>query len=65
MATSGATQALHLISHVLFDPGDIVFVENPTYFIATKIFQLDAGLKLKTGTCYIHCIPPRCDDDAM
>ncbi len=26
-----------------------MFVENPTYFIATKIFEYDAGLKLKGG----------------
>ena len=47
-ATAGATQALHLISHLLFSEGDLVFVEDPTYFLAMKMFE-DAGLKIKGG----------------
>ena len=49
IATAGATQGLHAISHLLFSPGDIVFVENPTYFVATKIFLQDAEFKVKEG----------------
>lgn len=49
IATAGATQGLHVISHLLFSTGDIVFVENPTYFVATKIFLTDAGFKVKSG----------------
>ena len=52
IATAGATQCLHMISHLMFSPGDIVFVENPTYFVATKIFLTDNGFKVKSGkTC--------------
>lgn len=47
VATAGATQGLHLLSHILFSPGDIVFVEDPTYFLATEIFQSDANLNVK------------------
>ena len=39
---------LHLLSHLLFSPGDLVFVEDPTYFLAMKMFE-DAGLKVKGG----------------
>jgi len=49
MATSGATNGLHMIAHLLFSPGDIAFVENPTYFLANTIFKEDAGLELKGG----------------
>ncbi len=49
MATSGATHGLHMIAHLLFAPGDIAFVENPTYFLANTLFQNDAGLVVKGG----------------
>ena len=49
IATAGATQGLHLLSHLLFSPGDIVFVENPTFFLANTIFESDAGLRLIGG----------------
>lgn len=49
MATSGATHGLHMIAHLLFSPGDIAFVENPTYFLANTMFKEDAGLVLKGG----------------
>ena len=49
MATSGATNGLHTIAHLLFSPGDIAFVENPTYFLANTMFKDDAGLVVKGG----------------
>ena len=49
IATAGATQGLHLIAHLLFLPGDIVFVEDPTYFLATKVFLRDAELRMEAG----------------
>ena len=36
---------LSLLSHMLFSAGDLVFVEDPTYFLAKKIFD-DAGMKI-------------------
>ena len=49
IATAGATHGLHTISHLLFSPGDIVFVENPTYFIATTVFRSDNDFNVKSG----------------
>ncbi len=44
-ATAGATQGLNLLSHMLFSEGDLAFVEDPTYFLAMKMFN-DAGMKV-------------------
>ena len=38
--TTGAQQALDLLSRVTLDPGDIVFVERPTYAMALQTFNL-------------------------
>ena len=45
LVTSGATQGLSMLSTLLFSPGDLAFVEDPTYFIALRMLKLDAGLK--------------------
>ncbi len=45
MATGGASQALALLAGALAKPGDVVLVEEPTYFLAHQIFA-DAGLKV-------------------
>lgn len=45
MATGGATQALQLVASRLARPGDVVLVEEPTYFLAQQIFE-DAGLRV-------------------
>lgn len=47
-ATAGATQGLNLLSHMLFSEGDLAFVEDPTYFLAMKMFD-DAGMKVIGG----------------
>jgi DNA-binding transcriptional MocR family regulator len=43
--TAGNSQALDLVSTVFAKPGDTVFVEEPSYFLAFQIFR-DHGLKL-------------------
>ena len=43
--TSGVSSALDLICTLYTQPGDVIFVEEPTYFLALRIFQ-DHGLKI-------------------
>ena len=43
--TGGNSQALDLVSLVFAKPGDTVFVEEPSYFLAFQIFR-DRGLKI-------------------
>ena len=43
--TSGASSALDLICTLFTRPGDVILVEEPTYFLALRIFQ-DHGLKI-------------------
>lgn len=43
--TSGASTALDLICTLYTRPGDVIFVEEPTYFLALRIFQ-DHGLRV-------------------
>jgi DNA-binding transcriptional MocR family regulator len=43
--TNGASMGLHLICMLFTKPGDTVFVEEPTYFLALRIFA-DHDLKL-------------------
>lgn len=37
--TNGSQQALHLAMQTLCDPGDIILVESPTYFVFLEILQ--------------------------
>lgn len=37
--TNGSQQLLHLVADVLVDPGDIVLVEDPTYFVFMGVLQ--------------------------
>lgn len=39
MITNGSQQGLDLIARTLFDPGDVVIVEAPTYFGAVQAFD--------------------------
>jgi 2-aminoadipate transaminase len=39
LVTNGSQQGLDLVSRALFDPGDIVVVEGPTYFGALQAFD--------------------------
>ncbi len=43
--TSGASAALDLICTLYTRPGDVIFVEEPTYFLALRIFA-DHGLRV-------------------
>ena len=45
MVTTGVSGALDLICTVFTQPGDVVFVEEPTYFLAPRIFA-DHGLRI-------------------
>jgi DNA-binding transcriptional MocR family regulator len=38
-----------MLTITMFKPGDYVFVEDPTYFIAIKIFRDDLGLNVISG----------------
>ena len=37
--TAGATHGINVLSAVFFEAGDTVYVEDPSYFIAFKIFK--------------------------
>ncbi len=39
LVTNGSQQGLDLVSRALFDPGDVVVVEGPTYFGALQAFD--------------------------
>lgn len=45
LVTSGAQQALHLLSLCLLSPGDAVAMEGPSYFYSLPLF-ISAGLRL-------------------
>ncbi|MBS0452866.1 MAG: PLP-dependent aminotransferase family protein [Proteobacteria bacterium] len=46
VVTSGTQQALHLVSHLLADHGDTVWLEDPGYWGARSVFRA-AGLNLQ------------------
>jgi 2-aminoadipate transaminase len=45
-STNGNSQALEMLCTVLTEPGDVVLVEEPTYFLAFKMFR-DHGLEIR------------------
>jgi DNA-binding transcriptional MocR family regulator len=45
MVTAGASQALDLFCTLFTQPGDVVFVEEPSYFIALRILLEDHQLR--------------------
>eukprot|EP00058_Branchiostoma_floridae_P008250 XP_002593738.1 hypothetical protein BRAFLDRAFT_124477 [Branchiostoma floridae] len=51
VVTAGATQGLYMLASLLFSRGDVVFVEDPTYFIGFQILKTDLGLKTISGRC--------------
>ena len=46
LSTNGNSQALEMLSTVLTTPGDVVIVEEPTYFLAFQMFR-DHGLEIR------------------
>jgi DNA-binding transcriptional MocR family regulator len=56
VVTGGASQGLMMLATLLFSPGDVVFVEDPTYFIALQALQQDCGLK---------CVPTPMDEEGI
>jgi DNA-binding transcriptional MocR family regulator len=53
--TAGASSALDLLCTLYTRPGDMIFVEEPSYFLALRIFE-DHGLRL---------VPIPMDDDGL
>ncbi|MFL7891232.1 MAG: PLP-dependent aminotransferase family protein [Anaerolineales bacterium] len=45
--TAGASSALDLLCTLYTKPGDLIFVEQPTYFLALRIFE-DHGLQVES-----------------
>src|SRR5258705_7732950 len=45
-STNGNSQALEMLCTVLTKPGDVVIVEEPTYFLAFQMFR-DHGLEIR------------------
>lgn len=39
LITSGSQQAIDLFSRVMFNPGDVILTENPTYLAALQVFR--------------------------
>ena len=56
ITTAGASQALDLICTFFTRPGDTVFVEEPSYFLALRILQEDHRL---------HAVPIATDEDGL
>ena len=49
IVTAGATHGLHLVATVLLDHMTTVYVEDPTYFIAIRVFTKDFGYNVVPG----------------
>jgi len=45
-STNGNSQALEMLCTVMTEPGDVVIVEEPTYFLAFQMFR-DHGLEIR------------------
>ena len=43
-----------MLGSLFFSPGDLVFVEDPTYFVALRILGEDRGLKCVPGKNYYN-----------
>ena len=52
MITHGSQQFLYILTEILFDPGDIVLVEDPSYFVYLGIMQSHGirgrGIRMET-----------------
>ena len=54
--TSGNSSAIDMVCAIFTKPGDTVFIEEPTYFLALNIFQVDYALNV---------VPIPVDDEGM
>ncbi|WP_133579061.1 PLP-dependent aminotransferase family protein [Aureibacillus halotolerans] len=55
LVTSGSQQAIDLFARVMFNPGDIVLTENPTYLAALQVFE----------SYEVRVVPVLSDDNGM
>ncbi|WP_240375996.1 PLP-dependent aminotransferase family protein [Bacillus piscicola] len=55
LITSGSQQAIDLFARVMFDEGDIVLTENPTYLAALQVFQ----------SYEVNIVPVESDEEGM
>ncbi|MFB1050256.1 PLP-dependent aminotransferase family protein [Paraliobacillus sp. JSM ZJ581] len=55
LITSGSQQAIDLFSRIMFNPGDVVLTENPTYLAALQVFS----------SYETNVIPVKSDQDGM
>jgi DNA-binding transcriptional MocR family regulator len=55
--SGGASQALELICSLFTRPGDLVLVEEPSYFLALRIFA-DHGLRVQGLACHRRGLLP-------
>ncbi|WP_138420928.1 PLP-dependent aminotransferase family protein [Aquibacillus sediminis] len=39
LVTSGSQQAIDLFARIMFNPGDVILTENPTYLAALQVFE--------------------------
>ena len=53
--TTGASMGLHLICTLFTTPGDTIFIEEPTYFYALRIF----------ADHHLHLVPIQTDQDGL
>ncbi len=65
MITAGASQALNLLCTLLTRPGDTVFVEEPSYFLALRIFQEDHRLNAVPIPTDGHGLEPAAVEEAL
>ena len=64
LLTAGSQQILHLVTDVLINEGDIVLVEDPTYFVYTGTLQA-AGAKVVGVPVDDHGIVPEALEDKL
>ena len=54
MLTAGATHGLHLVATTILGPNAVVFIEDPTYFLAITMLRDDFGMKIVPGNPAIY-----------
>src|SRR5262249_16132765 len=50
VVTQGSQQLLYLIAEALLDPGDIVLVESPTYFVFLGVLETRGARAIRVAT---------------